>query len=293
MIRLVPDSRSLILKSTHIVLVRVNKVEAPAWAAEPARPVRIELNVLETFKGELTDDRGPVRFEVTQRRELPERYPYPNDCWSGQEVQPGAELVVFSQTASRAAADVVGQAACQRLMLASQASSSVRAAAQVETDNPPIGSLARRLIPVAGGIQEVFMEYLVERLHDPGFEERVNFEAVMDLLEERALKPVVRVTLWNGLRNYVQSSASLQDWHIHRLAIALFRLLALPEAKPIHDNIVGTYLPNLLDVGTPEVHSADAVFREWPAERQKANAALNAYTGAAPKSPLQAWLRVR
>ena len=137
------------------------------------------------------------------------------------------------------------------------------------------------------------MEYMVERFHEPGFEERANFEGVMDLLEERALKPVVRVTLWNGLRNYVQSSASLQDWHIYRLAIALFRLLALPEAKPLHDNIVGTYLPNLLDVGTPEVHSADAVFREWPAERQKANAALNAYSGAAPKDPLQSWLRTR
>ncbi|MBZ5675121.1 MAG: hypothetical protein LAP61_12825 [Acidobacteriia bacterium] len=293
MIRLVPDSRSVILQSTHIVLVRVTRVEAPAWSAERTRIARIELNLIEVLKGEIVNGSGTVRFEVTQRLPDPEGYPYPNNCWSSQDVQTGAELVIFSKTESRVAADVVGQSACRRLMLSSLALSSVRAAAQVEAENPPLDNLARRLVSVAGGIQPVFMEYLVERFGDLRLQERGNFEAVLALLEAPALQPVVRVTLWNGIRGFIMSSGRVEEWHFHRVAISLFRLLALPEAVSMQGNIIGTYLPNLLGLGTSNVRSANDVFRDWPGERQNATSVINGYSGADSKEPLLSWLKAR
>ncbi len=76
------------------------------------------------------------------------------------------------------------------------------------------------------------------------------------------------------------------------LARAMFKLLALPQAQPLHDGLLQVLLPNLLGLqgGTPQ-HSAAEVFRSAPNERSLAKQALAGYKGSVDPSQIVSWLQ--
>ncbi len=79
--------------------------------------------------------------------------------------------------------------------------------------------------------------------------------------------------------------------YIERLAISLFHILEMPEAKKYHNNIVGTYLPNLLNVTNKDALPASKIFQDFPNWKVKAQQILAAYKGPESTEPLIKWLK--
>ena len=78
------------------------------------------------------------------------------------------------------------------------------------------------------------------------------------------------------------------------IRIGILVLLAMPEAVDLHDNLVGTWLPNTLDlVGGGTKQTATAVFGGDAKARAAALAAVRGYHGANATTALRAWFGVR
>lgn len=292
MIRVVPDSRSLVLRATHITHLSIEGVTAPEWGAEPVRTAHLSLLLHQVFKGELRATGARVALSVPQNRPqtrgdiLP-----PQGCWPDQSLLPGDQFLAFSIAQETDPAAVLAEGACQSLMPAGVSLIDVSVAAKIESEGLALDAIARMVKPDASKLHELFIEYLGERFRDLELERRGSFEAVMDFLETPDLPPVPRLALLNAVRRQIDSSQIVTPYHFHRLAVAMFRLLALPEAQPLHENLVGTYLPDTLNlVEGGEKRPAGTVFREWPQDRAAARRALAGYRPSAAAAPLLKWI---
>lgn len=293
MIRLIPDSRSVILRATHITYVRIESIRAPEWTTQPTRTAELTLQIIEVFKGKLTDNPQEVQISIKQTHSDPfgPNLP-PRNCWSDQPSAPGTEWMIFSKANVNSPRDVVADPACTRLIPAAEALNDVRRAAKLEAEDPRrVPSALSSIKPEAADLHELFMEYLGARLPELNLEARPNFEAILQLLEASVLSTPARVTLLSAVISYVNSSPKADDWMKDRLAVGMFRLLGLPQAKDLHENLIGTYLPNFLGIGDASgVRTAEQVFRDWPNDRVTARAALERYRGDPHASELLSWI---
>ena len=79
-----------------------------------------------------------------------------------------------------------------------------------------------------------------------------------------------------------------------RLALTMCRVLLMPEAADLHENLIGTYLPNLLGLtsGLPP-QPASRVFEDREAERKAVEAFLRRHGTDADAGPLLDWIQAR
>src|SRR5262249_2473119 len=117
------------------------------------------------------------------------------------------------------------------------------------------------------------------------------FDAIADLLELPGLSQTARGTLISRITTGLTSPEPPPTNQLTRFAIALFHLLAMPEASSFHENIVGTYLPTILDLRNTSRRSADKVFEGRPDEKFRAVQIMNTYPGDEPAARILAWLR--
>jgi hypothetical protein len=135
------------------------------------------------------------------------------------------------------------------------------------------------------------VDYLWERFSAEALADETKFEPFASLLEQQRLGRTARGAMISRLTTALTSPEPLPDKQLNRYAVALFHLLALQEAKPFHDNIVGTYLPTVLDVAETNARPASHVFANHPAERTRALQILGSYQGNESPAVLLAWLR--
>ncbi len=293
MIRQISDSRSLILRASHILHVRVDGVRAPEWGTEPIRTADVTVEIVQVFKGEMQGGGQTAHFAVRQVRPQPDGPSLPaTDCWSRQPLLPGSEWVVFSKTQASTLAEILNDPACLRLVPADAGLIDVRIAAKLETELLSLPAIVPVVKPGADRLHELFVDYLAARFAELNLDTRENLDSVLDLVEAPRLPAITRTALLNAVRSYVESSQHTGDWNINRIAITMFRLLLLHEAQHLHENLIGTYLPNLLGLtGGSGKRSARAVFHDWPKDRASAQSALVDYRGPASTDALLAWLR--
>src|SRR5438045_4350456 len=131
-----PASRSIVLRSSHILLVKVVAARPAAWA--PFRPglksrkVELSVQVEEALRG-LIDPAAdrPVDVTVEQTAYDGELMMQPlQGSWSPVPIDPGTELVTFSESASGRAELVLEEQACKLVLPAEQALPGMRIAAQ-------------------------------------------------------------------------------------------------------------------------------------------------------------------
>lgn len=295
MVQVVANSPSLILRASHILVGTIESVVERPWAArKPSgeeRSVPLTLKLDEVIKGTATQKPGEsITIDVSQVRYFVPWSPPPG-AWSSVSLQPRSRVVVFARTGSHDAAVVLDDPSALRIMPPEEGLTDVHLAQVGEEGALTLAEFLARAKPMAPELGELFADYLwarygAEAMADPG-----EFELVARLLEEPGLNQMARTTLVMTLPTSVLAQEPPASRQLNRLALAFFHLLAMPEARKLHDNIVGTYLPNLLDLpgGTPRPSSS--VFHDSPGERTRAEKALAAYKGSESVEPLVMWIR--
>jgi len=290
MIRYLPDSSSLVLKAAQIVQVRVDRVEAPDWNDQATRQALLHLTVTDVWKGRMSA--GPLVLSVTQEHP-PMVGPFfpPHGCWQDGRGNPGEQWVVFTGSASEVSAEALAEGPCLGAQPASETAIDLRIADHIETNRSTLPEIVTLMIQRPGRLHLTFAHYLYARFGELHVEERANLDALLELVSAPELSTPVRITLLDAIETYISSSQATTDWHIDRLAVAMFALLSVPQAADLYENLIETDLPNLLGlIGGADKRSADSVFEHWPKERPAAVQALAHYRGPADPKPLLHWL---
>jgi hypothetical protein len=290
MIRYLPDSSSLVLKAAQIVQIRVDRVEAPDWNDQPTRRALLHLTVTEVWKGRLPA--GPLVLGVTQARpQLLGPLLPPQGCWQDGRGKPGERWVVFTSSTSEMAAEALAEGPCLQAQPASETAIDIRIVDHIETDRLTLPAIVELVIQGADRLHLTFAQYLYARFGDLQLEERANLNAALELVTTPGLISPVRATLLDAVETYISHSQATTDWHIDRLAVAMFSLLSVPQASDMYENLIETDLPNLLGLtGGADKRRANSVFEHWPKERPVAIHALARYRGPADPKPLIHWL---
>jgi hypothetical protein len=296
MIQVIADSPSIVMRSTHILLFRVEASQLGAWGPRPEggtqRDVQLTIKLEELLKGktkETTD--SVVKLQVKQYGTGTSRVAAMPGVWSNHELAPKAQYVAFCNSRENNTAALLQDPSCERLQPAGEALADVRLALQSEAENMPIKGLFALAKPMAAKLHYTFAEYAWQRFDASNWKQPENFEQLMEFLEFPALSDVTRSTLLDLVYSRVSNEPD-SGHRVPRLAITMFRLLRTPEASKQHDNIIKPFLPNLLGLsGGATKRTPDEIFVDFPGERPKALQSIREYQGAVPVADLVAWLR--
>ncbi len=295
MIDVVPVSHSLILRATHVLVVEITASSPGPWlppdAPAPLRTVHLDLRLTEVVKGDVQQRAGDaVKVDVKQVDPAMTLGQVPG-LWSSVPIDPGTKLVVFASTDSHDAGVIANEPAGLRLVPTEAALADVHTAAQVSAAKLDLSGAVAQARPVAGTLTDLFSDYLWEQYSPSAMADPQKFDVAAGFLEEPTLHLLARTALLMAMTTAVDAPEPPPLKQMDRLAVALFHLLAMREAAPQHDNLMSTYLPNLLSVDEPHARPPSEVFADYPAEKAKALAAVSAYHGTESTAPLLAWLR--
>jgi hypothetical protein len=247
---------------------------------------------MEVFKGAVQQNAGDQFVVKTEQFRNTGLWLMPTPgVWSEQPLDPGTQLVAFCRTDSNDAVEIVKDPFCEKLIVAGSALPDVRLAFQAETEHLTLPVLFERAEPEVTSLTYLFTEYLWAAYGPDAMQNAEQFDALMRFLEEPNFGPVARLTLLTPIYSMFLTG-TIDSALLNRFAVALFRLLRLPTAASLHDNIIGTYLPNLL--GLPAgvaVKAAADVLKDYPDERAKIEEALRNYSGQSSTTPLVNWLK--
>ena len=293
----VPDSRSVILRSTHILLIRIDSSDAGQWEQDPSgnlvRQVRLGVHLEQILKGEVEQKEGTsLRIEVKQFGRPGTRYYAVAGVWSDQPIQTLTRLVSFSSTTSKDAAGSLVEPSCKLILPAKSALADVRVALKAEKNKLSLSDTLKLAEPSAGILGYLLPEYLAAKYEGSLASNVEEFSSLMRFIEYSQLAVVARTALLDSAVADVGEARSPSPQILLSLVATLFHLLAMSEAAGIHDNIVEVYLPEALrlDRGAGRF-SASQVFQLAPSERAKAEAVLNGYHGTARTEGLKEWLK--
>jgi hypothetical protein len=295
MIDVDPDSRSLILRATHIVAARVVSADDPQWLPVAnmgeERVVSLQLALEQVLKGRVRQRPGDsIRIQAKQRRVGMSWRPLPG-VWSNVPVAPGTRLVAFSRMEGDDAAAALNDPAALQLIPAADALDDVQVVARVAAGGMGLRALLAAAAAVDGTLGSLFADYLWARFQAEAMANFAAFDSIVEFMERRSLNRVARATLLMSIPDAVLAPEPPPADHVDRFAVAMFRLLDMPEAAALHENIVGTYLPNLLGLSEPDPRPAGAVFKNYPQDRSRAARALSPYSRQSSASLLAEWLR--
>lgn len=278
--RIVPASLSLVLRTSHVAAVRFASVRSGNFGEAPGggRPVEAMVALEEMLRGSVRERAGDeVQVRLVQLpRALPRR-DLSDGVWGNHDLAPGSRFVVLASVAGPgpSLAELLPEPACLAAFPADAALESVRAATRAEAE----GRTARELLEDARlplpALDETFAEYAWVRLAEPAYADPATFEAMARLIERPEIGTAVRLVLLDRAGAELSFSTHATPWHVHRLAIACFRLLRLREAASLHREIARSHLPNLLGIiGSAPKRTAGEVFRDFPGERAAAGRAV-------------------
>lgn len=293
--RSISDSTSIILRSTHIGLLRIIRAEPQPWENQPGdlrrRAVQLKAQWLETLKGTVSDQ-SPKPFDATvmqYKTAGPFILPTPG-AWSYQDLQPGLEVIIFSRTNQDSIQAVLADGACELVQPAQTVLTGVRLAMDAIKKGMEIDALLPAARANAADLDEIFCSFFGEYYKDSILDSLQDYDQYLSFLQTPALTPTARSVVLDA----VYSAASDIDddsERVCRLAAVMFKLVALPEANALHDNIIQVFLPNLIGLsGGARKRSADEVFSRSPEERLSARQTLLRYAGTADPSQLLHWL---
>jgi hypothetical protein len=296
MITVLPDSPSLVLQSTHILLIRIEFSEGGQWAQDPsgnlARQTRLGIRLEQILKGETEQQAGSqIRIEVRQFGRPGTRYYALPGVWSDQPIQPGARLVAFSSSAGKDAATLLVEPSCKKLFPAESSLSDVRLALDAEHKKLSLSDSLRLSEPSAASLGHIFPEYIAAKNSGSLFNEMNQYGALLRFMENPKLTPVARTTLLDFVATEVSEARPSSQPIVQRFVVTLFNLIAEPEASALHDNIITVYIPDILKFGSDRKLKASDVFRGVPGERARAENIISNYHGAAPTDALKDWIK--
>lgn len=288
MIDVRPDSRSVILHATHIFRVRIESSQPGAWAESPPtkkRSVAVVLAIEAIYKGASASTIGDdVKVDIVQvGRTISRLFAVPG-AWSEKPLDPGSQYVVFVKDGGTHAARQLAEP--EEVYPMTQARPDVELAVAEHAEHLTLPKLVERAKPEASRLGFLFAEYLWSE-HGPAARmDLSHFEPVASLLEWPSLATPARASLLNVINSDLDrpgGALEVQD----RFARALFRLLEIPEAATLNENVLGVYLPRRLQ------RNADDVFRGLDDVRTRARLAVGRYAGSVSTQAVVQWLDKR
>jgi hypothetical protein len=263
------NSHSVILRSTHIVLIEVVAAKNGPWT--PSRPglqsrdVVLSIKVNEVLRGTIDPPvAGHVSISITQYEYagLLMMQPLPGP-WPSAELKPGDSFAAFAETGESSIQRIFTAPPCTLVLPAEPVATGLRIASQAEAGNFP---LERTLTLALGAADRVrldplFAEFLWDKYADAAMASAVEFNRLVSFAEAKELAVPTRQALLKGGYDLAGLHPGWTPKAARRLAQAMFRTLLLPEAVDLHENLVETFLPNLLGI-TSELspQPASAVF---------------------------------
>lgn len=293
----IPESPSIILRATHILLIRIVQSQASAWQPVStgivSRTVSLSLILAETLKGDTQEAAGePVSLQVTQYDTSTTRITAVKGVWSHKPIEPGTVLMAFCRSDSTMTSELLQDSTCERLDLAEPILDDVRLALEAETDNLRAVDLLRQAAAIAASLDFIFVEYFWARYGNSTIQNSEEFAALMQFMLLPDLSYIARATLLDNIYSRLIASPHLPIERVSQLTSTLFQLINISSAQNLHDNIIQVFLPNLVGLTAGRTEQlATEVFSENPSERQMAKANLQNYQGQASTQPLLEWLQ--
>lgn len=289
-----PESRSEILRAARILHVRVEAARIgdyqPVSPRFQARDVDLDVTLVAVLKGDVPESPGDrLEARVTQTENIGARITAVPGAWSRLEVDPGSEFLVFAQEERGSGREALVEPACFRVLPADFAAEDVALAAEAGLPELRLADLLARHQGREARFGLLFAGYLVARLPEVFPDHDADLRAVLRVLETPELAASTRFALCSGA---VGKFALLRPVAIELMrpfVQNLFRLLAMPEAKGLHGNLVASWIPNLVGVlgGLPKQRAGD-IFPS-AADRAQAASRLQGFAGNEP-ARLIAWL---
>jgi hypothetical protein len=289
---------SVVLRATHILLLRVGAATAGEWApaAEKGfrRTVEVRFEVLEVLKGATEEE--PVDELTAEVEQFESRSPWVvpvPGVWSGQALETGTELLAYCRHPGGLAAEMLREPRCLSVKTAAEGLVSTRLALQAESGEISLLELLTKADAQAESLDQLFVDYLADKIGGGVLFAADVFDPVLSCLETSGLPVRVRAGLLDAVRRQVTTSPSARDRHVNRLILTLFRIVRKGRAPELRDNILEVFLPNLLGLrGGAKKRSATEVFEDQPEERAGAEEVLG-QIDTAPAKLLLDWLTDR
>lgn len=271
-------------RTDHAVHVKVSSA-SPGPTTDQSRCVAVEFDVLEAWHG--TGWEGK-RLSVVLRQSMIERYTSrPADAWWIVEhaLQVGDEYIAlcYGDDLAKALANEC------KIFPAKQYLADLKLVREMELADLDDAPMIAKVRAVCGTVQVIATQYLFEKtFRKVGFELPL-YEAWLATVTDPSCSPTARSLMFDGAYSI---GSTARPSHVRALVRAMFVLLAMPEAKPLHDNLVGTWMPNLLGIeGGMTKQTAAAMFANDAKGRAGAAKALADYKGTSDATKLRAWIR--
>lgn len=284
--------RSIMLRSNPILLVEVAAAAPHPWA--PSLPglrmhkVDLELTVVEVIRGKVAPGKASVTVEQSDYAGLLRMRPLPG-VWSGVKLLPGSKWVLFCHGADLPVAQLV--ATCTAVVPADQVLPGLRTAVKAEAEQLTLDAVLTLAKPQAARLDRVFVEFLYARYGGVAMSSQQQFDVLMAFAELGPLQVGTRQAMLMGAYDMVSDHGEATPERGRRLALAMFRTLQMPEAVDLHENLVQTYLPNLLGISSAQPPMTAAyVFKDQQALQAAIKAALKGPLRESEHAKLEAWL---
>ncbi len=194
MMDIIPDSPSLILRATHILVVQIESAAERPWTLQKhptgGQAISLTLKLEEVVKGHVKHTPGDlIKIDVVR---FPMGLTLPPGIWSMVPIDARTRIVVFSQTASDDTALVLNDPAGLKAFLADKTLLDVHLAVQAESMHLDVAGILAQAKPATASVGELFADYLWYRYRSEAMVDIKKFELLLRFIEEPALNEAAR-----------------------------------------------------------------------------------------------------
>jgi hypothetical protein len=294
------DSISEVLRATHLAVVRLEQVNLGAWAREAegplmARSVDLVVALERVLKGRIRQPEGQsFPLQVRQRGTGSYRVADDYGLWSRLQPAAGQRLLAFCSGDTDDLALLLREERCEQLADAGLALPDAEAALALEAAELAPDRLVARAAPLFEQRGDILARYVWARARVRALEDAELFDSILRIAEAPRTSPRARETLLQTAYDDLGVTDKPPRAQLLRLARAMFTVLLLPEAAPLHANLCQVFLPNLLGLGRGRAEASAAdVFADADELRTRAREAVRGLNEFDPDGQLLAWLSTR
>jgi hypothetical protein len=254
-------SGSEIVDASAIFLLRVDKADFGPWRRPSeggeVRTAKLRFILVDVLKGQLAQTPGQA-FDLAVLQHGGSQLQYPG-LWSIVKLDPGTELVAYTNGPLTDAGLLLTDQHCVRLAEARKVLDDTRAAMLVEKRTMAPGELLTATANHTERFGDTFARFLWSRIKDSVLASQPMLDSYLRLVENPTTRPDARDVYLSGLYEDVgMMSRPARETEI-KLAQSMCRLLLLDEAAALRPTIAGIYLPNLVraDAKKPKYSAAE------------------------------------
>jgi hypothetical protein len=294
------DSVSEVLRSSTILLIRLDEIVYGAWAQEAqgdlmTRQVNMQVTIERILKGDVLQKANePFGMEVQQRGTGGFRVMDYYGLWSDIDLVEGLRLVAFCSGESEDVKELLTDDNCEQLLDADIALADTEASVELEAQSLSSEELLARAAVLSSQRTDIFGRYVWGKVRNDAMNSLDIFEATVRILEDPDTTGGARESYLICIYEELGMMDLPDEQREIRLIVSMFRLLVLPEAEFISADIQEVYLPNILGLEDRRPsYSAKEVFEGRESERQSILSHLRSGAMEEPGQRLIQWLEAK